>query len=245
VIDQAAAPGTDDGFFRQAGRSLLLAMYAALRSLKLYPVENATAQKSLDDLQTAAVQLLGRGTEVEVRLSGEFIFVNGTRLRLELDNFASFSHLHTVLKTCEIGVLLVHQGVERREWQIFLGVLLAVSVRADSTERYAEVRDRLDRGGVTRILVEPPLETEELKAEAERRVRAGECRADVARSLGIPVSTLRDWALKGGWRRKDIGFVIDPERGEAALAQLPEKERTAWRRFWADVEDLRRAQGAR
>jgi HD-GYP domain-containing protein (c-di-GMP phosphodiesterase class II) len=169
MIDQAAPPqpGTDDGFFRQAGRTLLLAMYAALRSLKLYPVENATAQKSLDELQGAAVQLLGRGTEVEVRLSGEFIYVSGTRLRLELDNFASFSHLHTVLKTCEIGVLLVHEGVERRDWQIFLGVLLAVSARTDGTERYAEVRDRLDRGGVKRILVEPPLETEELKAEAE------------------------------------------------------------------------------
>ncbi len=47
-----------DAFLRHGGRGLLLAMYAALRSLKLYPVENATVQKALDDLQTAAAQLL-------------------------------------------------------------------------------------------------------------------------------------------------------------------------------------------
>jgi hypothetical protein len=35
------APG-DDGQLRQGGRSLLLALYTALRSLKLYPLENAT-----------------------------------------------------------------------------------------------------------------------------------------------------------------------------------------------------------
>ena len=44
---RSASPATR--FLRHAGRSFLLSMYAALRSLKLYPIENATAQKSLDD----------------------------------------------------------------------------------------------------------------------------------------------------------------------------------------------------
>ncbi len=39
------APSTaSEGRLRQGGRALLLALYTALRSLKLYPVENTTVQ---------------------------------------------------------------------------------------------------------------------------------------------------------------------------------------------------------
>jgi hypothetical protein len=43
-----------------------------------------------------------------------------------------------------------------------------------------------------------------LEFEAERLVRAGESRAPVSRLLGVSVQTLAGWALRGGWRKKDI-----------------------------------------
>lgn len=43
-----------------------------------------------------------------------------------------------------------------------------------------------------------------LEFEAERLVRAGESRAEVSRMLGVSVQTLAGWALRGGWRRKDL-----------------------------------------
>lgn len=43
-----------------------------------------------------------------------------------------------------------------------------------------------------------------LEFEAERLVRAGESRAQVSRVLGVSVQTLAGWALRGGWRKKDI-----------------------------------------
>ncbi len=159
---------SSDGFTRHAGRQLLLAIYTALRSLKLYPVENATAQKSLDDLQTASQTLLNDAEEIEIRLSGDFIFINGTRLRLELDNYASFSYILAVLRSTDVGVLKVLAGMERREWQIFLSLLLTLSARADDPEKLLDLRDRLARADVSHIDVEPTLETEELIAEAER-----------------------------------------------------------------------------
>ena len=159
---------SDEGFLRQAGRTLLLTMYAALRSLKLYPVENATAQKSLDELQAAATSMLDVVKEIEIRLTGEFIFINGTRLRLELDNFASFSHIHTILRSVNVGTLIVHGGVERREWQVLLSLLLSVAVRQDDAERVFDLQDRLARAEVTHLAVEPSIQSEDLRAEAER-----------------------------------------------------------------------------
>jgi HD-GYP domain-containing protein (c-di-GMP phosphodiesterase class II) len=160
-----------DAFLRTAGRTFLLAMYAAFRSLKLYPIENATAQKSLDDLQAAALAILASSNEIELRLSGDFIFVNGTRLRLELDNYASFSNLLQILTASGVGELKVATGVERREWQILLGVLLGVSAKAgegDPHDRLVDLRDRLAVANVTHLDLAPPLESEDKVAEAER-----------------------------------------------------------------------------
>ena len=54
-----------------------------------------------------------------------------------------------------------------------------------------------------------------LMAEAERRVRAGELRADVARDLQIPASTIAIWAARGRWRKTDL------KREAAGLPPLP------------------------
>jgi hypothetical protein len=71
-------------------------------------------------------------------------------------------------------------------------------------------------------------EQRQITLEAERRVRAGEPQVDVARALGIPPSTLAEWARRGGWRRKDLIAVRDAERGEMVLGlinQLTTEER--------------------
>ena len=173
-----------EGLLRSGGRGLLLTLYAALRSLKLYPLENTAVQRALDDLTHAADQLLEREPELEVRLSGDFIFVNSTRLRLELDNYASFSHLLAIFRAVDLGALKVKHGTDRRDWQIFLGVLLSVIPKERDPEKIFELREKLGRAGITRIDVEPTLETEELLAEEEKAKEA----AKRTYSLGVAVT---------------------------------------------------------
>ncbi len=158
-------PG-DDGQLRQGGRSLLLALYTALRSLKLYPIENATVQKALTDLDTTARSLLQTEIELEIRIAGDFIFVNSTRLRLELDNYASFSHILAIFRAYEIGALRVKNGAQRQEWQIFLSLLLSLAGRATTEERLKELTERLDRGGVMHLELERGLSEGGSSAEA-------------------------------------------------------------------------------
>jgi HD-GYP domain-containing protein (c-di-GMP phosphodiesterase class II) len=144
----------DDGQLRQGGRSLLLALYTALRSLKLYPLENATVQKSLTDLDTTARALLQSEIELEIRIAGDFIFVNSTRLRLELDNYASFSHILAIFRGYEIGALRVKSGADRREWQIFLSLLLSLTGRGTPEERNKELQDRMETAKILYLEVE-------------------------------------------------------------------------------------------
>jgi HD-GYP domain-containing protein (c-di-GMP phosphodiesterase class II) len=162
--DGAAA---QDARLRQAGRGLLLELYAALRSLKLYPVENATVQKALYDLEASAERLSQAEGDIEVRLAGDFIFVNSTRLRLELDNYASFSHILTTFRAFEIGTLRVHKGTNRREWQIFLSLLLSLSGRGSTDDLLVELQRRMSDGGVEHLELERAVPQQEGLRESE------------------------------------------------------------------------------
>ena len=145
----------DEGFLRHAGRSFLVSIYAALRSLKLYPVENAAVQHALDELQQSAGILFAREPAIEIRMAGDFLFVNGVRLRLELDNYASFSHIQGLLRAFDVGTMDVHEGMERREWQAFLSILIALTGEGDPESRFAALQARLEGAGVTSIELRP------------------------------------------------------------------------------------------
>ena len=164
--DAAPRPGAE-GQLRQGGRALLLAFYTALRSLKLYPIENATVQKALDDLDATAQALLAVENDLEVRLAGDFIFVNATRLRLELDNYASFSHILGMLRAFDIGALRIRAS-DRREWQILLSLLLSLSERGQVDERFDELAERLGAAGVSALEIERATHHEHAESEQER-----------------------------------------------------------------------------
>ena len=167
-----------DARLRQAGRGFLLQLYAALRSLKLYPVENATVQHALDELHATVTDLLASEGELEVRLAGDFIFVNSTRLRLELDNYASFSHILAIFRSLEIGALHAHKGAERRDWQILLSLLLSLAGRGGD-DPIEELQRRLHDAGVSLLGVDRAvphqegLESEEAREVAKRTYSHG------------------------------------------------------------------------
>ena len=151
---------SSDVYLRVAGREFLVHLYTALRSLKLYPLENPVVQKALDDLVTAAAQIIQREEEVEVRLTGEFIFVNSTRLRLDLDNYASFSHVLSVLRAVNIGLVRAGAGVDKRQWTSFMSLLLSASARDQADSRFNELQGRMAEAQISHIQIEPPAEAE-------------------------------------------------------------------------------------
>jgi len=157
-----------DAYLRVAGREFLVHLYTALRSLKLYPLENPVVQKALDDLVVGAQQILDQEDEIEVRVTGEFIFVNSTRLRLDLDNYASFSHVLSMLSAVGIGEVRAEPGVDRREWTTFLSQLLTAAARDATTNRFLELSGRMIEAKVTHLTIQPPVEAEDDLADEAR-----------------------------------------------------------------------------
>jgi len=159
---------SQERLLRQSGRGFLITFYTALRSLRLYPIVNDQAQRALDDLTAAAKALLQIEEELEVRIAGEFIFVNSTRLRLDLDNYASFGHVLATFRQCGIGTMRVDGDVDRREWQVFVSLLLNLATREADPNKLYELQQRMVQGSVAHIVVEPPLETDEDLDDQER-----------------------------------------------------------------------------
>jgi HD-GYP domain-containing protein (c-di-GMP phosphodiesterase class II) len=160
-----------DPYARRIGRAFVHTVYGALRAIRLYPVENAAVQKALDELTSVSADVLSREREFEFRVAGEFLFINGTRLRLDLDNYASFSHLLSLLRASGIGEVAVAPGTSPRDWLVLLS-LLQHPVGDGPAPRLAQLVSRLQEASVTAFRLGPPVDAEDERETRERSKEA-------------------------------------------------------------------------
>lgn len=156
---------------QEYGRRLLTTLYGALRSLKIYPLENDAVQQALTELHQTATAIIRIEEGLELRVVGEFFFLNETRLRLDLSNFATFGTFAQALQDHGVGSIEVFSGVEREEWAPFLSLLLRKPEAEDPLEGFLR---RLAGTPVKAIEIAPQkdtpedLEEEEALAQAKR-----------------------------------------------------------------------------
>ncbi|MHB1071666.1 MAG: HD-GYP domain-containing protein [Gemmatimonadaceae bacterium] len=169
-VSAASLEGTGDAFIRRAGRQLIQAMYTAARAIRLYPVENAAVQRALEDLANLVNELVRAESEIEVRVSGEFLFVNGLRLRLDLDNYASFSHVLALFRNNGAGVLLLTRATTAREWLVLLSLLVG-EAKEPPHQRFLIATGKLSEAGIDAFaLGEPGVEDDEAAREKAKEI---------------------------------------------------------------------------
>ncbi len=149
-----------EGYIRAMGRNFINALSGTLRKIKQYPVENPVVQKGLEELSHIANELRSTEGDLEFRLSGEFIFVNSTRLRLDLDNYTTFSHLLSLCRQSGVGVIRILGAPAARDWIVFLSFLLAPG-GTEPAERLEALLKRLDQAGIVVFDLSPPVESED------------------------------------------------------------------------------------
>ena len=150
---------------QKQGQKLLATFYAALQGLKLFPLENQTVQKALEDLHTAADAVLEREGEIEIGLVGDFIFINEVRIRLDLSTYAAFSMVSNSLDSHGVGTVVVNPGIERDEWPPFLSLLLQ---KPSGDQPFASFVKRLQATPAEHIEVGPERERAALEEDEEQ-----------------------------------------------------------------------------
>ncbi len=170
-----ATSGPEDQLaaLRVQGRNFLLALYKVLRSIKLYPMDNAQVRGSLGELASSTQDILKVNGGLEVRISGEIVYLNGIRLRMDVDNFASFGHVIRAFSGAGIGLLLVDTPPGQQEWKTFVAQLLRFKPEENGEHRVNEFQRVILKRGVRNVIVGPPSEGDaDLEDEAARKQAA-------------------------------------------------------------------------
>ena len=170
------------------GRKLLAALYSALRALKFYPLENEVVQQALDELhQVVSTIIKGEGF-AELRMVGDFFFLNEERLRLDLRNFSTFGAFARALRDHELGELVIDRGVQRDEWAPFLSLLLGTP---DDQAPFDAFVQGMSNTSVLRIEVRPEREAESLDLGSEAMDGARQTYAHSVRMARDVLSDIR------------------------------------------------------
>jgi HD-GYP domain-containing protein (c-di-GMP phosphodiesterase class II) len=149
---------------QEQGRTVLTRFYTALRSLKLYPLENSAVQQALDDLHDLVSEIVVEEGALELRIVGDFFFYNEVRLRLDLSNFSTFGSFARTVSDHGLGAVEVLPGVDRAEWAPFLSLLLR---EPDESDPYSAFLDRMAGAPILHIQLLPASEVKEPEVEEE------------------------------------------------------------------------------
>ncbi|MFI5233193.1 MAG: HD-GYP domain-containing protein [Gemmatimonadales bacterium] len=157
----AAVPlekGTE-AYIRSLGRAFVLAFCGALRNVRMYPAENPVVQRSLQELTALSTELVGDDAGLELRIAGEFLFINQTRLRLDLDNYATINYLIAQFRASGTGLLRAGTVPTPAEWTALVTALNAPK-GDDPIARHHHLHHQLAAAGVTLFELEPPVKAE-------------------------------------------------------------------------------------
>lgn len=215
-------PAQADRVIREAGRTFLFSLYAVLRNLRLYPLENATVQKSLQEFTRFVEQLVREEGECEFRVQGEYLFLNATRMKLDLDNFTSFSFILGRLREVNIGTIHMRSAPSTPQWTVLL-TFVVDPPDGSSMERLQMLEARLEESLVEVFELRP------LDVSPEESIEAAGSKARAKRvyeqSVGASKEVMTALRLGKGANIKKVkrvvqGIVDQILTDEAALVGL-------------------------
>ena len=186
-MSTTSTPGVEprnDVSAQRAARAYVVALHGAVRAVRLYPVENAAVQKALAELSTAAERLRADDDGCELRRVGDYLFVNETRLRLTLDNYAAVAYVLGLFREAGIGGITVLHPPAARAWGVLLAFLQAPPLEYPEAERVAQLESRLTQSGVTDFELTPPTE-EGVSGGEEAMDQKERARQTYVRSLDV------------------------------------------------------------
>lgn len=173
-----------DAQAQKHARAFVVGLHGAVRAIRLYPVENSAVQKALADLSTAAERLIDSDDACELRRVGDYLFVNETRLRLTLDNYAAVANVLGLFREAGIGGFAVVKRPEARAWVVLLAFLQSPPLEYPEAQRLSQLSERLAQSSVAEFELSAPTE-EHGSGDDEEMDQKERARQTYVRSLDV------------------------------------------------------------
>ncbi len=168
---------------QRAGRALVVALNAAIRAVRMYPIENAAVEKAILELGLATERVREADHQCELRCIGDQFFVNDTRLRLAFDNYAAVASLLVLFQNAGVSGLVIPSTPLSRDWVVLLSFLQAPPPDLEPDERADALRARLQQANIDAFeLIDVAAAEQVREASDDRREQA---RRTYARSIEV------------------------------------------------------------
>ena len=152
------SPAAESADSQGLARSVLQAFHRALRGLRLYPRESTVVNAALVALDQAVAELLETTERCEIQCVGDYVFVSGTRLRIQLDTYAEISHVAGRFRQAGVGGVIVTGRPDTSAWVALLSAFLTPAPGLHAVERREQIVACLQGASVPDFVIEPAVD---------------------------------------------------------------------------------------
>ncbi len=154
-------------FLEKSGEELIIRMFAASKTLRLYSANNRASQRALADLMQTLRRVLEREGRVVLRLSNEFLLLNEHRIAADPQHYAPFEFWVEEMKKREVEAIEITSSADEHSAAAFLTLFFQVE---GGEEAPAEIEKRLAAANVTSFTAARHVERETRLTEVKRHV---------------------------------------------------------------------------
>jgi HD-GYP domain-containing protein (c-di-GMP phosphodiesterase class II) len=166
--------GEDDGrtpedraFLEQTGEELVIRLFAASKTLRLYDAANRAAQRALSDVMQTLHRVVEREGRVVLRTSNDFLLLNEHRIAADPQHYAPFEFWVAEMKKRGVEAIEIGAGATEQQAATFLVEFFKVEAGEDAA---LEIERRLSDAGAKAFSVMRYIERETKLTEVRRRV---------------------------------------------------------------------------
>jgi HD-GYP domain-containing protein (c-di-GMP phosphodiesterase class II) len=169
-----AAATDDDGrtpedrsFLKTQGEALIVHLFAASRTLRLYESTNRAAQRALAEVMLPLRRIVEREGRVFIRSANDLLLINEYRIPVEPQHYGPFEYWTGEMKKRGVEAIELATSVDGDDIAAFLGEFFKVPEGEDAC---GEIEDRLKAAGVSSITLTKWIERETRLADVKKTV---------------------------------------------------------------------------
>jgi len=147
---------------RRLGLDLVTRLFSASKTVRLYDMNNRTAQRALAELNESVQEMLDAEELSSIRVAGELLLINDQRIGVDAQHYGPFEYMVEELKKRGVRSVEFKAGIDAGE----LGTFLKTFYSVDPVENAYEIlRDEMDSASISAVVTTELTETEQTLKE--------------------------------------------------------------------------------
>lgn len=188
---------------RRLGRSLVHSLFSASKTIQLHDLTNRAARRALSHLHGVIEDFLGLEDILSLRVTTDFVNVNGVRVNVDSQNFGPFRYMMDELRNRDVEGIDFERGVDEDEVGRFLKCFFQ---DIDKDQAFDTINSELAAKNVESIKIIQWVDREVHLRDVEAKISRVKDVKNESNQVFFRTVSLVGEVLKGIERRRAIQF---------------------------------------